>query len=308
MRFCEEKDLALCGLACVLCGKEDCPGCKARGCAQGSDCSVYRCVTKKGLDGCYECEEFPCGEDMLKGIRNRAFNRYAALHGKQALLDRLRINYENGITYHRADGLKGDYDVLETEGDILRLVGFGSHDPYEKCPMLETEHFVLRLVTMDDADDLLQCYSDPKSQEIFDASACTSDFRYQTIEEMQACIRFWLLNYKNRGFIRFTIIDKASGLGIGAMEMFGATGNLAGSERWGVLRIDLASPYETKAYLNELLALSNTAYYSLMGVNRVVTKAIPTATERINALRVAEFTPFEWSEPGREHYWARDIT
>lgn len=307
MRFYEEKGLALCGLACVLCHQESCPGCKAHGCSEDCDCSVYQCVIQKGIDGCYECEQFPCAEDILSGIRNRAFNRYARQHGKKMLLDRLRINYENGITYHKSAGLKGDYDMLETEDDILRLIGFGSYNPYEKCPVLETEHFVLRLVTINDAHDLLQCYADPKSQELFDTSTCTSDFRYQTINEMQACIHFWLDSYKKREFIRFVIIDKTSERGIGTMEMFSAARHLAGYEGWGVLRIDLASSYETKEYLNELLSLSNTVYYSLMGVNRVVTKAIPAAKARITELLSTGFIPFEWPEPGREHYWVRDI-
>ncbi|MDD2286276.1 MAG: DUF3795 domain-containing protein [Paludibacter sp.] len=129
MKFCAEKDLALCGLACVLCRYEDCPGCKARGCKDVSDCSVYQCVTGKGLDGCYQCDEFPCEEKMLQGIRNRAFNRYARQFSKQALLDRLHDNYENGIAYHKTDGLKGDYDSLETEDEIMQLIQFGKRNP-----------------------------------------------------------------------------------------------------------------------------------------------------------------------------------
>lgn len=104
MKFYAEKDLALCGLACVLCSHEDCPGCKVRGCMEGSDCSIYQCATGKGLEGCYQCDEFPCEENMPQGVRNRAFNRYAKEHGKQALLDRLRNNFEKGITYHKPDG------------------------------------------------------------------------------------------------------------------------------------------------------------------------------------------------------------
>jgi len=122
MTFYVEKDLGVCGLACVLCGAEDCSGCKARACKSGCNCSVYKCATAKGLDGCYQCDEFPCGEDMHSKVRNRAFNIYAKKHGKAALLERLRINNEAGIAYHRPDG-KGDYDLLETEEEILLLIG-----------------------------------------------------------------------------------------------------------------------------------------------------------------------------------------
>lgn len=129
MKFYVEKDLAICGLAYVLCSHEDCPGCKARGCKEGSDCSVYKCATGKGLDGCYQCDMFPCDEDMLKGIRSRAFIRYARKFGKQALLDRLRENFENSITYHTPDGSKGSYDLLMTEDEIIQLIQFGKNNP-----------------------------------------------------------------------------------------------------------------------------------------------------------------------------------
>nr|HML46331.1 DUF3795 domain-containing protein [Clostridia bacterium] len=166
MKFYAEKDLALCGLACVLCSNEDCPGCKARGCKERCDCSVYRCAMEKGLDGCYQCDAFPCGEKMLQGIRNRAFNGYARQYGKQGLLDRLRINFENGVAYHKPGGLRGDYDALATEHDIARLIRFGTRDPYESCPVLETERFTLRLVQTEDAADLLECYADLRTREI----------------------------------------------------------------------------------------------------------------------------------------------
>lgn len=148
--------------------------------------------------------------------------------------------------------------------------------------------------------------SDPWAQEIFDSTTCTSDFRYQTVDEMRECIEFFLLNYRNRGFIRFSIVNKSSEQAIGTMEMFCATGQLAGCEGWGVLRMDLPTPYEKEEWIRELLALSNEAYYPLMDVKRVVTKAIPPAAERIAALRAAGFQSFNWEEPGRSHYWVRD--
>lgn len=125
MKFYEEKDLAMCGLACVLCSHEDCPGCKARGCEEADRCPVYQCVSEKGLNGCYLCREFPCNENMLTGMRNKAFNRYAREHGKEALIKRLRLNYENGIIYHRPGDLKGDYDDCESEEEIMQLIHTG---------------------------------------------------------------------------------------------------------------------------------------------------------------------------------------
>lgn len=301
MTFHAEKDLAMCGLACVLCKDESCPGCKARGCE--NDCSIYTCVSGRGLDGCYQCEDFPCGEGMLQGTRNRAFNRYAREYGKQALLERLQINAENGITYHTPDGTQGDYDTLMTEDEVLRLIRFGSHDPYIRGPVLESEHFTLRLVKPEDAADLLVCYSDPQAQEIFNADGCTSDFRYSTLHEMEECIQFFLLNYRSRGFFRFSILDKKTERAVGTVEMFNAAGSLTGVDARGILRLDLASAYERRPFISELLDACLPPFYGLFGVGYTITKAIPAATERITALRAAGFAPFDWPDARREHYW-----
>ena len=125
MGFCEERGIGYCGLACVLCSNEDCPGC-ARKVESGDGCSLSKCVVRKSIEGCYACADYPCGEPMLQNKRIGVFNRFAREFGKQALIDRLRINYENGIAYHRPDNSTGDYDVLETEEEIYRLLRFGA--------------------------------------------------------------------------------------------------------------------------------------------------------------------------------------
>lgn len=304
MRFAKEKGLAVCGLGCVLCSEESCPGCKARGCKEQSSCSVYRCATGKGLDGCYECDGFPCGEDMLKGVRNRAFNLYARRYGKEALLERLKINCENGLTYHRLGGLKGDYDLPDNEDDILRLIAFGTADAYQRCPVLASEHFTLRLVQADDASDLLDCYSDPEAQKVMNADCCTSGFRYTSSEEVEECIAFFLHNYECRKFVRLAIVDKTSGRAVGTAELFDPEGGFAGAKSWGVLRLDIASAYERAPYLDELLKLCVPVHHQLFGVELILLKAIPEAKERVHALQAVGFTPFLWPDGGREHYWA----
>lgn len=310
MKFYTEKDFALCGLACVLCSQEDCPGCKARGCAEGSDCSVYQCAMGKGLDGCYQCDKLPCDEKMLQGKRNRVFNRYAQEFGKQALIDRLRINYENGITYHKPDNTAGDYDVLETEDEIYQLLRYGGNDPYAKCPVFETEHFQIRQVREEDAEELLACYTDMSTWVFYSTDMFKKIFasRYPTLDEMKACIRFWLDEYKNKVYIRFSVVDKTTGKAIGTIELFDKVGGdknqmLEVVRRGAVLHIDLAPPYETQRYISELLTLADSQFFVLFGVKYLLTRVIPTAEERLTALRSARYEPFAW-KPGREHYWA----
>lgn len=318
MKFYTEKDLALCGLACVLCSHEDCPGCKERGCKErgckeGSDCSVYQCATGKELDGCYQCDEFPCEEKMLQGIRNRAFNRYAKEHGKQALLDRLRDNFEKGIKYHKPDGLKGDYDVMDTENEIIQLIQFGKRNPYVECPVFETENFILRLVTEDDAADLLTCYSDTNARSIFNSDTCTSNFFYDTSDEMSDCIKMWLNSYVRKEFVRFSIIDKCSSHAVGTIEMFGMVGKYkttqdawravqqSGTTSRGILRLDIMSKYEEAVCLDELFTLCLKDFFDLFAVNQIVTKAIPQAGKRVNILKKLGFVVYYF--PEREYYW-----
>jgi RimJ/RimL family protein N-acetyltransferase len=295
MQFYEEKDLAVCGLACVLCREENCQGCKARGKAQGSECGVYNCAISKGLDGCYQCDDFPCHKDMLQGTRNRAFNQYAKQYGKKALLERLKTNYENGITYHKSDGLTGDYDLLETEDDVLRLLRFGTNNPYVKCPELHTEHFTLRRVMQNDVEDLLKCYCDPKTQKLFNSANCNTDFCFKSTQEMQEYMGDWIAAYENQEFIRFAIVDKITQKAVGTIEMFGLIGKY--KTECGILRVDICSEYETELYLTELITLCVNEFFLMFGVSYIVTLAVSEAEKRINSLLKIGFSMCDAPKP-----------
>ena len=306
MAFQENRGLAHCGLACALCSVEDCPGCKQRGCAQREHCAIVSCVQSRGLDGCYACDEFPCAHERHQNPRNRAFNRYARLHGVDALLERLRVNQQRGVAYHRDGEMQGDYDAPETEEGILRLIRFGTHDAYVTCPELETDGFILRLVQPDDAQELLSCYADLKTCAMLNKDENLRPFPHQTVEEMRAYIAFWLACYHARDFVRWTVRDKASSRAVGTVEMFCSPDELAGRVGWGVLRIDLASSYENADAIGQLLALSTGSFYELFGANRMVSLATPDRPARIAALKAAGFASFAWNAPGRAHYWVRD--
>ena len=81
---------------------------------------------------------------------------------------------------------------------------------YKQCPTYETESFFLRLVKLDDAEDLLCCYSDRANVKKFNDDFCTSDFYYTTVEEMENCIRFWLEEYQKQYYVRFSVIPKSN--------------------------------------------------------------------------------------------------
>ena len=304
MDFQEKRGIGYCGLACVLCNAEDCPGCVAE-IAGGGGCNAGKCAAEKGVDGCYACPGYDtCGEDMPHGKRYRAFNRYAREFGKDALIERLRVNWENVITYDRLDKLPGDYERCETEDEIIDLLKNGKLDPYKKCPEYESEHFRLRLVSMDDAEDLFLCYNDPEAQKIFNSDNCTSDFKFSSLEHMRAYMEGWLDAYKNRGFIRYSIIDKHINKAIGTAEIFGGERNGERTD-FGVLRIDVRSEYENEEALTELLKISDLFFYDV-NTEMFITKAIPEAVHRINALVKNGYAPTPTGDGGkREHYYMK---
>ena len=116
-----ERGFAYCGLACCLCS-EDCTGCKTEGCKDKDGCKNYSCCQEKGLSGCYECAEFPCTGSMLDKMRIRAFSRFLAEHGEEKLLACLARNETDGIVYHHAGKLTGDYDEPGTEQEIMAMI------------------------------------------------------------------------------------------------------------------------------------------------------------------------------------------
>jgi hypothetical protein len=124
-----KKSISCCGLVCILCdtyGACDCREdnhCGKRLSPEG--CYQYDCCTKKGLNGCWECGEAPCGEDMFSKnkIKLRAFITCIKEDGPDMYSRYISKNAENGIVYHR-NGIYGDYD-LETEGAVLQLLRTG---------------------------------------------------------------------------------------------------------------------------------------------------------------------------------------
>lgn len=166
-------------------------------------------------------------------------------------------------------------------------------DPYINNPVYETDLILLRLVKLSDAEDLLLCYSDAEAVGRMNADNCTSDFHFKTLEEMEGCIRFWQEAYEKRYFIRFAIIMKESGKAIGTVECF--------SGQYGVLRIDLASQYEDRKYLEGLLQLAIFQFVSDFGIERLVIKA-SNIPERLGLLEEYGFQPSEEFRPGFGYY------
>lgn len=162
-------------------------------------------------------------------------------------------------------------------------------DVYKKCPYFENENYLIRLVNTCDAIDLLEVYSDKKSLPLFNSDNCHGDdFHYTSVNRLLQVIEYWLLEYKNKGFVRFSIIHKKNPKAIGTIELFHRVANdyFGGC---GILRLDLKSDYEKKEMIEEILSLIVESSYSLFNCTMIATKAKPYAIQRRDALKALGF-------------------
>lgn len=140
----------------------------------------------------------------------------------------------------------------------------------------ETEHFILRQVTEEDAPALLQCYSDPAAVALMNDDNCQKGFLCPTLADMQEYIRYWNEEYDNGYYIRPAVVQKATGQALGTLEVFGG--------ETGVLRVDLRTDYEREDVLRELYRLAVEEFIRDFPMGAMVTKAVPAAGARRKVL------------------------
>lgn len=164
-------------------------------------------------------------------------------------------------------------------------------DIYTHCPTVESTHFRIRPLSMDDCADLLKVYSDPAAVPFFNSDNCHGDdFHYTTIERMRQAIEFWFMEYSRRGFVRWSILDKGSGEVIGTIELFRREADDFFTD-CGLLRLDLRSDYETEADISDILGVIVPAAFDWFDCAMIASKAVPAAIERRRALTGMDFVP-----------------
>lgn len=155
---------------------------------------------------------------------------------------------------------------------------------YEQCPVLENDRFKLRFVSADDCADLLKVYSDKEAVRLFNSDNCDGDdFYYTTLERMKQAYDFWIFSYREGYFIRYSIIDKKASEVVGTFEIFKRIADDYFTD-CGLLRLDLASAYEKRGIIDEILSLIIEPIFEWFDCEMIATKAIPEAAERISAL------------------------
>lgn len=162
-------------------------------------------------------------------------------------------------------------------------------NPYENCPVFENGNYLLRLVSIADAQDLLKVYSDEKAVPFFNSDNCNGDdFHYTTLKRMQEEIVFWENSYRWKCFVRWAVRDKKAGAAIGTIELFHRQ-----SEDFfngcGLLRLDLRSDYEREKIIEEILLLILEDSFELFECEKIAAKVHKGALERKRAMEKLGF-------------------
>lgn len=162
-------------------------------------------------------------------------------------------------------------------------------DVYKNCPVYENEYYILRMTDKADKKELLKVYSDEKAVPFFNSDNCGGDdFHYTTEDRMEQAIEYWLWEYGRRGFVRWTIVSKAANEAIGTIELFHREADDYFTN-CGLLRLDIRSDYEISSEITKILKLIIADAYTLFNCDKIATKAVASATERISSLKSLGF-------------------
>ena len=174
------------------------------------------------------------------------------------------------------------------------------YDVYAEVRPVKGKHLTLRLAVPEDAEALLTCYGDPKAAQLFNNDNCSGGFFMQRVEDVRNALTWWLKAYQERAFVRYAIVSE--GTPVGTIELFNG-GDKFGVPQAGVLRLDLASDYETEAVVREVLGLVIDKLAPVFGLEAILTKAAPVGEVRRGVLQKLGFTETQPGEVVRYPHW-----
>ncbi|WP_407632036.1 GNAT family N-acetyltransferase [Leuconostoc falkenbergense] len=162
---------------------------------------------------------------------------------------------------------------------------------YSNCPVFENNYFMLRQTIMADKADLFKVYSDKKAVPFFNSDNCDGDtFFYDTLAKMEQAISDWNLEYKNYGFVRFSIINKFTEEIIGTIEVFHRYSEIDMFNNYLILRMDLRSDFERSDVVMKLLRLIVDPLQTIFKCDNIASKVVPLNTERKKAFQEFGFS------------------
>lgn len=121
--------IGYCSLVCPLCyEQETCSDCKTDSLNEARvQCIVRQCAGKKGINGCWECDDGPCEKGVFSGpqsIRLKAFTRFMKAARPELFVEYVLKNCERGIVF----GPQNPYDACTSEAEVIRLLTQGARE------------------------------------------------------------------------------------------------------------------------------------------------------------------------------------
>ena len=162
-------------------------------------------------------------------------------------------------------------------------------DVFTVCPEYETEHFKIRKLEAGDVEGLFSCYSDPEAARYFNGDCCGDNFYYTDKEKFRECVEYWLSRYEARDFVRWSVLDKRTGLLVGTIEVCPSLKYAVDGRKMGILRIDLKSEYERWPVLKELMDVLICHIYENFEVASIIMKVQKDAGERQKLIKEYQF-------------------
>lgn len=166
-----------------------------------------------------------------------------------------------------------------------------ANDVYVEIPIFENDNFILRQINENaDIEDLLKVYSDENAVPLFNSDNCYGDtFYYKTMKQMKKAIEFWQFSYQEKYFVRWAIVNKSVNEVIGTIELFNRKSEDY-FDNCGLLRMDLRSDFETKENIGSIFSIIVPEIRDLFACNKIATKAISSAKQRICVLEHMGFS------------------
>lgn len=162
-------------------------------------------------------------------------------------------------------------------------------DVYKECPILENDRFLIRLIAQEDAADLFKVYGDKMALPFFNSDNCHgTNFYCATQEMVEESIYYWLKEYAEGGFVRFTIVDKAERAAVGTIELFNRRAEDYFND-CGILRLDLRTDHENSRDIASILSIITEPAFDLFHCSMIATKAPIYAVDRRAALEAAGY-------------------
>lgn len=160
--------------------------------------------------------------------------------------------------------------------------------PTRIFPTIDLGDFILREQTVEDAEDFLEYYSDPK------VSQYIVSFIPQTIEEAKSELLYWINVFKHNDGIYFAIARKSDDKMIGSVGVSGINHNHNRIEA----SYDLAKEYWGQGVMTKALKAVLKYAFDEFKFNRIEAFAMP---DNVGSFRVLEKCGFAFEGNLRQH-------